>query len=313
MTALMSSGAVDPEEVTFDSGADRCAGWFYRPAATVGDGVGDALQRAGGAPCVVMAHGFSLTRHDGLAPYAEALAAAGAAVLVFDHRFLGDSGGRPRQRFRRAEQLADWERAIAWARTRPGVDPEQIVLWGFSFSGGHVVTRALEDRRIAAVLALCPFVDGLGRVRATSPGLVAWILPRALADLAGRLVTIPVTGPPGSRAAMNLPGEAEGFAAATAGDATWRNEISPGLFAGVARIRPVTRAGGIAMPLWVGCGERDISVDRASVERLAADAPHSELHHYPVDHFEPFGAGWATRIASDQVAFLRRQGILAPG
>ena len=40
-----------------------------------------------------MAHGFSLTRHDGLPPYAERLAAAGAAVLVFDHRYLGDSGG----------------------------------------------------------------------------------------------------------------------------------------------------------------------------------------------------------------------------
>ena len=40
-----------------------------------------------------MAHGFSLTRHDGLAAYAEALAAAGAHVVVFDHRYLGDSGG----------------------------------------------------------------------------------------------------------------------------------------------------------------------------------------------------------------------------
>jgi hypothetical protein len=43
-----------------------------------------------------MPHGFSLTRHDGLAAYAEHLAEAGAAALVFDHRYLGDSGGEPR-------------------------------------------------------------------------------------------------------------------------------------------------------------------------------------------------------------------------
>jgi hypothetical protein len=40
-----------------------------------------------------MAHGFSLTRHDGLPPYAERLVATGAAVLVFDHRHLGDGPG----------------------------------------------------------------------------------------------------------------------------------------------------------------------------------------------------------------------------
>jgi pimeloyl-ACP methyl ester carboxylesterase len=33
-----------------------------------------------------MAHGFSLTRHDGLPAYAERLAAAGADVLLFDYR-----------------------------------------------------------------------------------------------------------------------------------------------------------------------------------------------------------------------------------
>ena len=59
-----------------------------------------------------MAHGFSLTRHDGLASYAERLAGARIAVLVFDHRYLGDSGGQPRQRFRKRDQLADWRAAV---------------------------------------------------------------------------------------------------------------------------------------------------------------------------------------------------------
>jgi alpha-beta hydrolase superfamily lysophospholipase len=78
---------VTKSEVRFASGSSDCAGWWYDAGASP-------------APCVVMAHGFSLTMRDGLAPYAEAFAAAGFHVLVFDHRHLGESGGEPRGRFR---------------------------------------------------------------------------------------------------------------------------------------------------------------------------------------------------------------------
>ena len=63
-----------------------------------------------------MANGFSLTRHDGLPRFAERFAEAGYRVLLFDHRFLGDSGGEPRQRFRIAEQQEDWRNAFAFAQ-----------------------------------------------------------------------------------------------------------------------------------------------------------------------------------------------------
>ena len=66
-------------DLTFPSGKGSCAAWVYQPGA--------ARSRPG--PCVVMAHGFSLTRHDGLPAFAEQLAGAGATVLVFDHRHLG--------------------------------------------------------------------------------------------------------------------------------------------------------------------------------------------------------------------------------
>ena len=79
-------------------------------------------RRSGDVPCVVMAHGFSLTRHDGLDLYARRFADAGLSALVFDYRYLGDSGGEPRQRFRKRDQLADWERAIEFARRCEGID-----------------------------------------------------------------------------------------------------------------------------------------------------------------------------------------------
>jgi len=289
---------MDREDVTFTSGGDRCAAWLYRPASEA---------QAGGTPCVVMAHGFSLTRHDGLAPYAERFAEAGCAAVVFDHRHLGDSGGLPRQRFRKGAQLEDWRNAVAFARGLEDVDPDRIVLWGFSFSAGHAVTLAAEDPRIAAAIALCPLVDGLARVLRTPPALSARILPRAIADMAGRHNLVPVTAQPGDFGAMTLPGEADGFARAVPPGSPWRNEISPGVFTTIGLHRPVARAPRIACPLWVGLGERDVTVHAPAIVRLAEAAPRGELHRYPYDHFDPFVGEGPDRVAADQVAFLARR------
>jgi len=290
---------IERDEITFPSGSASCAAWLYRPAAEQP------------TPCVVMAHGFSLTRHDGLAAYAQRFSDAGAAVIVFDHRYLGDSGGEPRQRFRKGAQRADWRAAVARARTLDGVDPERIVLWGFSFSGGHAIETAAADPRIAATLALCPLVDGLARALATPPSVSAWLVPRALRDQFGRHNVVPVTGQPGERAAMALPGEADGFRAVVPEGSPWRNEISPGVFLTVAMHRPLARARRLAAPLWVGRCETDVSVSARALERLVERAPTAELHRYPGDHFAPFLGEQPQRIATDQLDFLRRGGLIA--
>jgi uncharacterized protein len=284
-------------DVTFPSGDGACAGWLYPPAG--GDGAP--------APCVVMGHGFTLTRHDALGAYAEVLADAGYAVLVFDYRGFGDSPGEPRLRFRVGMQREDWRSAIAFARTRPEVDGGRIVLWGYSMACMSVVpVAARQPDGIAAVVTLCPFVDGLARVVRTPPSLVAWILPRAIADVLGSRRTIPVVGAPGEHAAMTFEGERQGYAMSVAPGSPWRNEVTPGIFLTVAALRPVTLARRLGMPVWVGVGTRDITVSERAAERLAYEAPHGELHRYPFDHFGAFTRAGIDEVAADQLAFLRR-------
>jgi pimeloyl-ACP methyl ester carboxylesterase len=116
-------------EITFPSGESTCSAW-YLPASS------EVLERSNGRPCVVMAHGFSGTRDGGLLPYAEGFAAAGMDVLLFDYRGFGDSTGMPRQLVSYRRQRADYKAAVAAARAINGVDPERIVLWGTSYSGG---------------------------------------------------------------------------------------------------------------------------------------------------------------------------------
>jgi pimeloyl-ACP methyl ester carboxylesterase len=277
-----------------------CAAWVLQPD--------DPGQRSG--TVVVMAHGFSLTRHDGLLPYAEAFAAAGCVVVVFDHRFLGDSGGEPRQRLRVREQRADWRALVSYARSLPGVDPGRLVLWGFSFSGGHVVALAPELTP-AAVLALCPFIDGFARVRATPAHDAVRVLSAGVRAALGSTKTVPVTASPGQLGALTFAGEADGFARIIGPDSPWHNEISPAVLLGIAALRPVTKAAKITAPVWVGRAERDITVHAPALARLAERAPGGELHDYPYDHFDAFAGQAPATVAADQLAFLRRHGLVS--
>ncbi len=67
-------------EVRIPSHGEQLAAYRYTP-----DRVGASV------PCVVMAHGFSATRDDGLPAYAEAFRDAGFAVILFDYRHFGAS------------------------------------------------------------------------------------------------------------------------------------------------------------------------------------------------------------------------------
>lgn len=295
MTEAIWRGA---QEVKIASGETSLAAWFVVP-----DGPGPH-------PCVVMGQGFSMTRHDGLAAYAEAFLAAGAAVLAFDYRYFGDSGGQPRQRFVMRAQRADWRAAIGFARVDERIDADRIVAWGFSFGGGFAVETAISDPSVAAVVALCPFVDGARRALGTPPAVAAWIIPRALENLAGRHVLIPVVAEPGGRAALTKPGELAGFRACAPPESRWHNEVTPAIFLLVASFRPVRKARRVRQPLWVGLGERDITTHNPAIEKVARRAAMGELHRYDADHFEVFARPLAERIATDQVAFLRATGIL---
>ncbi|HEV7423543.1 MAG TPA: alpha/beta hydrolase [Mycobacterium sp.] len=284
-------------DVEFTSGGLRCAAWFYRPDVTDGD-----------VPCVVMAHGMSLTRHDGLDRYAGILVAAGVAVLVYDHRYLGDSEGEPRQRVQLSRQVQR-RSAIEFARRIDGVDPDRIVVWGYSFSGGSAAVAAAADPLVAGAILAFPFLDGLARavveVKSNLRNL-AWFEAQVVKRLIGRSDRIPVTAEPGRRAVMVLPGEAHGFASLVASDSPWRNEVLAAPLAVEFMRRPVTKARKLHCPTLIQMGERDISATRGPIEKFARRAPLVELRRYDLDHWQPFEFASAAEVAGDQADWLLR-------
>lgn len=291
---------------TFLSGGTTCVGWHLTGAV-------EDLSTPAGRPCVVMAHGFGGTRDTGLLGYAEGFAAAGLDVLLFDYRGFGDSSGTPRQRVSYRDQRSDYRAAIAAARALPGVDPSRIVLWGTSYSGGHVVPAAVEDGRIAAIVSMTPAMDGCAALAAIArrhPLTLVPLVLHGLRDLVRAVLRrdphlLPIVGEPGTTAMITAPGALAGYQS-LAGP-TWRNEVCARAALEVALNRPTTYAARLRTPILVQVGENDAVAPPAAAWAAAEKAGrYAEVRNYPVNHFDVYDGVWQQRLLADQVAFLTR-------
>lgn len=290
------------EDHAFDSHGTPCAAWLYRPGAA------DEDDRV---PCVVMAHGFSGTRRDGLEPYAERFAEAGFGVLLFDYRSFGESGGEPRQVIDVRGQQDDYRAAIRAAARVPWVDPSRIALFGSSFSGGHVVTVAAGDAQIAAVVSQAPFADGLVQLRSAPPLTAVRMTFDALRDLVGAVVgrdpvLVASVGEPGSYAVMTAPEADPGFHAIVGERSRWQNAVAARVLLQIGLWRPVSDARRVACPLLVCVCDGDETTPPEPAAEMARNAPRGELVRYPIGHFDIYRGEAFERAIADQLAFLSR-------
>jgi fermentation-respiration switch protein FrsA (DUF1100 family) len=268
------------------------AAWLWRPE--------------GAQACVVMAHGLSAVRDMRLPAYAERFAAEGLAVLLFDYRHFGASGGEPRQVADIGQQLDDWRTAIRWARQF-----DRVGLFGSSFGGGHVLELAATEDAISAAVAQCPMTDGLLAALMTPP-LTAVKLGRAalqdqLGSLAGRRPKlIKAAGHPGELAVMSAPDVMPGFESITPPDSAWVNAVAARIGLKIGLYRPGRHAAKITCPLLICLAEKDSLVSVKATEKVADAAPQAELARYPIGHFDIYTGEWFERAVSRQAEFLAR-------
>ncbi|GGL17749.1 alpha/beta hydrolase [Nocardia jinanensis] len=310
------AASAEPATVTFRSGDENCHAWYFPAECADLDG-------PAGRPVAVMAHGFGGTKDSGLEPFARAYAAAGIDVLAFDFRYFGASGGRPRQRVRMAEQLADYRAAVLAAARLPGVDPHRVVLWGVSLSGGHVFAAgaaasatapdsAAVRASVAALVSVTPLVDGraAGVLAVRESGITGVLrgtfgaVRAGLAGVTGGSGLIPLVGRPGDVAALTPDGYYESYRA-LAGP-TWRNEIDPTVLLQLSGYRPARAAAALNLPVLVQIADFDRGAPPYAAAK-AAFAARAEVRHYPCDHFGVWpGNPFFDAAVAHQLLFLRR-------
>ncbi|HEY6772219.1 MAG TPA: alpha/beta hydrolase [Solirubrobacterales bacterium] len=260
-----------------------------------------------------MAHGFGGTKDSGLLPFAEAFAEAGLEVLLFDYRGFGESSGEPRQFAWPPRHREDYAAAVDYARGLDGVDTERVVLWGTSWSGGHVVYVAAADPRIAAVISQTPDLDGIATLRQIGryAGLghqlhLSWVgLLDAVRMVRGQEpLTIGTVGRPGELAGMTSEDSEPGMKA-IAGP-TWRNQVTGRAVFAEWTNRAIAQMDKLRCPLLVQIADRDSIAPPAAARAATWRAKgRVEVREYPCAHFDIY-TDWRDRAIADQLHFLTR-------
>jgi dienelactone hydrolase len=298
--------SVQRDKVRFDSGNTECVAWHY-PGTNGG--------------CVVMAGGGGVTKEPGTDLFAKRFNEAGFAVLAFDYRHLGESGGEPRQVVRIGEGLKDWQAAVEFAAGLPGVDPTRLAIWGFSLSGGHIFRVAARNPQLAAAIAQTANADGpaAGRsaTRHQKPLAMLRVTARGLLDTLGGLVggkplLIPLAGEPGTVSMLTTPDGLDGDRALNPGNKypEWQQEIAARSVLPIVLYRPGRDASRIQSPLLVLVCDQDQTAPPEPPARAANRAPRGELVRMSGGHYEPFLGGHEYAVEAE-LAFLNRH-LLGP-
>jgi pimeloyl-ACP methyl ester carboxylesterase len=292
--------SVEREAVRFASGGTECAAWHY-PGANGG--------------CVIMAGGFAVTRGPATDVFAKRFNDAGFAVLAFDYRHLGDSGGQPRQVVRVREQLADWQAAIDCAGTLPDVDPTKVGVWGFSASGGHIFGVAARNPQLAAAIAQTPNADGPAAARNAArfqkPRTMMRLTGRGVVDAVGgilgrRPLLVPLVGEPGTVAVLTTPDAVAGNTVLNPGNRypDWQPVVAARSALRLCVYRPGRYASQVACPLLVVVADEDQSALAEPAARAANRAPNGELVRVPGGHYAPFTDAHEQAVEAE-LSFLR--------
>ncbi len=142
--AVGEASAVLPgsEDVTFttEDGLTLSAWWLPAPDDPNGS-------------TIVVFHGNGGNRADRV-PLARALTAQGYDVLLTDYRGYGGNPGSPSE----TGLLLDAKAAIAYLRTRPGIDPDRLVYFGESL-GAAVAIGAARELPPSAMILRSPFTS----------------------------------------------------------------------------------------------------------------------------------------------------------
>lgn len=261
------------------------AAWWYLP------------QAAAPHAAICMAHGFGAVKEMFLDRFAERFCEAGFAVLVFDHRGFGESGGLPRQEADPVLQQRDYRHAITWLRAQTEVDSTRIGIWGTSYSGGHVLQVAAADRRVACVVSQVPSISGWEQTRRRVHPARMQAMHELYADERDRLgagqpprlrALVPLRD--GEAAVYDAPEAIEFYHQGLALSSTWRNEVTLSTLAHSVEYEPGAHIERISpTPLLMVVATQDT----VTPTDLALAAYERALHPkrlvlLPGDHFVPY-------------------------
>lgn len=97
--------------------------------------------------------------------YARALSERGIAVLAFDHRHFGESGGEPRQYEHPPRKVEDVRAALGFLQGHDAIDGDRLAVVGVCAGAGYVSRAVADDPRVKAFAAVAGFFHDADKQR----------------------------------------------------------------------------------------------------------------------------------------------------
>jgi pimeloyl-ACP methyl ester carboxylesterase len=197
---------------------------------------------------------------------------------------------------------------IAWCQKQRFVNPAEIILWGSSLSGGHVMDIASRLSFIKGVIAQAPFADGkanTGSLRSALPLLYAAIRDKFREKRNKYPYYIASIGYPGEIAAMSSADAMPDDLWQQNIGANWENRITPRVFLEIIKWRPGLQTNKIKCPLLIQTATRDAVTPPKPSEDAAKKAPRGQYIAYDIEHFEIYHGTPFEHAIADQLAFLQ--------
>ena len=210
--------------------------------------------------------------------------------------------------------IDDWRAAIGWARTLEGVDPQRVIGWGTSLSGGHVLTLAGTGAPLTAIIAQVPHVDGLAAARGSGVRHAARLIPAALEDTWRALLHrapryLNSIGAPGARAIMATPDAWAGLERMAAADGVRLTDfpvtVAARIVLTIGLYSPIRHAAAVRCPALIQIVDDDALTPSDPARKAARLIPRATLKTYPGRHFDVYVEPLFTTVIADQLEFLR--------
>ncbi len=228
--------------------------------------------------------------------------------MVFDYRHFGASEGSPRELLSIRAERDDYRQALNFARQL--TETSRTVVWGCSFAGLHATWHAVEDRQLAAAIAICPLVDGAHATFSKPVALSARLMAAGLADLLGSAVGrppryVPISVPDGAFGVLPAPDSMRGRTILAPVDgADWPNRVTARSLLGTAFCRPSRRLGRAQCPVLLVVPDADTAVPTDAALR-AAKFPKVTVVRSRGGHYDVYSRGLDfEHVVTAQLNFL---------
>lgn len=142
--------AYSEQKVSFKSESEDIVGKMLLPSDNK---AGEKL------PAIIVLGPWTQVKEQVQYAYGKQLASHGYAVLNFDFRFWGESGGKPRYYESTSEKVKDALNAVAYLKTLPYVDAANINMIGVCAGAGITMKTVMQTKDIARVATVAAWLQ----------------------------------------------------------------------------------------------------------------------------------------------------------